>query len=80
MATTYNQIGLAHHEMKDYSKALSFYQKLVQLKLTHLHDSHKDLAVTYNNMALAYSAIEDKLNALLFYQKNTCCSRENCIR
>jgi tetratricopeptide (TPR) repeat protein len=53
-ATTYINLGETYQEMKDYSTALTFYQKCLQIRENKLPKNHPDLGVIYHNLAKLY--------------------------
>ena len=59
-----------HENMKDYSKALEFYQKTLAIQEKYLPENHPDLATTYSNIASVYNIMKDYSKALEFYQKS----------
>ena len=50
MASTYNNIGLVHHNKGEYDKALEHYKKALAIDLKQLGPEHPDLASTYGNI------------------------------
>ncbi|CAF1398625.1 unnamed protein product [Rotaria sordida] len=55
-ALTYINIGETYREMKDYSTALTYFQKGLQICQDNLPKEHPDLAVVYHNLAKLYLA------------------------
>jgi tetratricopeptide (TPR) repeat protein len=51
LAVICNNIGQAYHSMKDYSNALAYYEKALEIEQRSLPSTHPTLAVTYSNMA-----------------------------
>jgi hypothetical protein len=45
---TYNNIGVMHQTMQEYSAALEFYRKTLQIQQKTLPQNHPDLAAIYN--------------------------------
>ena len=55
-ATTYINLGETYREMKDYSTALTYFEKGLEIREKKLPKNHPDLAVVYHNMAKLYLA------------------------
>ncbi|CAF4760967.1 unnamed protein product [Rotaria sp. Silwood2] len=55
-ATTYTNLGETYLEMKDYSMALIYFQKGLEIREQKLPKNHPDLGVIYHNMAKLYLA------------------------
>ena len=55
-ATTYVNLGETYREMKDYTMALTYYQKGMEIREKKLPKNHCDLAVIYHNLAKLYLA------------------------
>ncbi|CAF4341580.1 unnamed protein product, partial [Rotaria sordida] len=56
--------------MGDYSKALEFYGKDLEITTKALPPNHPDLATPYNNIGLVYNNMGDYSKALEFYEKS----------
>ncbi|CAF2102433.1 unnamed protein product [Rotaria magnacalcarata] len=68
IGTQYNNIGMTYYEMKDYSTALSYYEKILHdHKQSHFEVS-SSVATVNNNMGLAYNLMEDHSKALLYHK------------
>jgi tetratricopeptide (TPR) repeat protein len=55
--------------MGEYSKALSYYEKDLEISQKTLPQNHPDLACSYNNIGLVYENIGDFTKALSFYER-----------
>ncbi|CAF3073504.1 unnamed protein product [Rotaria sp. Silwood2] len=53
-ATTYTNLGETYREMKDYSTALSYFEKGLQIHDKKLPENHPGLAVINHNLAKLY--------------------------
>ncbi|CAF4843448.1 unnamed protein product, partial [Rotaria sp. Silwood2] len=53
-ATTYVNLGETYREMKDYSTALTYFEKGLKIREKKLPKNHPDLAVVYHNLAKLY--------------------------
>ncbi|CAF3482114.1 unnamed protein product [Rotaria sp. Silwood1] len=69
LAITYNNIGLIHREMEDYSQAISFFQKSLEIKQKIFTSYHPSLAITYNNIGEINQLMGEFSQALMSYQK-----------
>ncbi|CAF2260812.1 unnamed protein product [Rotaria magnacalcarata] len=59
---------MTYYEMKDYSMALSYYEKILHdHKQSHFEVS-SSVATVNNNMGLAYNLMEDHSKALLYHK------------
>ncbi|CAF4312163.1 unnamed protein product, partial [Rotaria sordida] len=61
--------GGVYKKMGDYSKALEFYEKDLEITKKALPPNHPDLAYSYNNIGLAYFGKGDYSKALSFLEK-----------
>jgi len=52
--------------MYDFSNALSYYQKALEIREKALPSNHPDIAYSYNNIGTVYLKMGDYLNALTF--------------
>ena len=55
--------------MKDFLKALKFYQKTLAIQQQTLRANHPDLLTTYSNIASVYNNMENGTIASEFHQK-----------
>jgi tetratricopeptide (TPR) repeat protein len=55
--------------MGEYSKALSYYEKALEIKQQSLPPNHPDLAISYNNIGTMYMNMRNYSKAGSFYQR-----------
>jgi tetratricopeptide (TPR) repeat protein len=67
MANPYDGIGAVYYSMGDYSKALSYYTKALEIRQQSLPPNHPNLAKSYNNVGLVYENMGEFLKACSFY-------------
>jgi tetratricopeptide (TPR) repeat protein len=60
---------MVYDNMGDYSKALSYYQKDLEISEKALPPNHPDLGASYNNIGVVYDNMGNHLEALLFYER-----------
>ncbi|CAF1190570.1 unnamed protein product [Adineta steineri] len=65
----YCSFGVMFQSMKNYSTALSFYEKSLEISQKCLPCSHPSLAIVYNNIGSIYHIVEEYLRALSYYEK-----------
>ncbi|CAF5142053.1 unnamed protein product, partial [Rotaria sp. Silwood1] len=53
-ATTYINLGETYRKMKDYSTALTYFQRGLEIREKKLPKKHPDLAVVYHNLSKLY--------------------------
>ncbi len=58
LAIIYNNMGVTYYRMKDYSSAIRFYQKSLDIESKSLGSNHPNLADTYHNIAYAFEGLE----------------------
>lgn len=68
VALCYNNIGGVYGRMNE-EKALSYFEKAMQIQESILDSLHPDLAQTYNNVGIEYYKKRDYIKALEFYNK-----------
>jgi tetratricopeptide (TPR) repeat protein len=68
-ATYYNNLGYVKGDQGDYEKALSFYEKALEIRQKTLPPNHPSLATSYNNIGLVYQNMEEYSKAFSFYEK-----------
>ena len=56
--------------MGEYSKALEFYQKSLEINQNILPLNHLEFSIIYNNIGLSHAHIGDHWKALEFYEKS----------
>ncbi|CAF3845736.1 unnamed protein product [Didymodactylos carnosus] len=64
-----NKALRVYNAMGDYSKALDYYEKTLELDLKTLGPNHPSVATTYNNIGGVYNAMGDYSKALDYYEK-----------
>ncbi|CAF1288490.1 unnamed protein product, partial [Rotaria sordida] len=69
LATSYNNIGLVYNNMGEYSKALSSFERSLEIRKIALPANHSDLAASYNNIGMVYDNMGEYSKALSFLQK-----------
>jgi tetratricopeptide (TPR) repeat protein len=81
LASNYDNIGGIYQDMRQYDKALFFYEKALKINEKLLHSNHPELSVTYspanhpsiarayNNIGDVYQQMRQFENALSFYEK-----------
>ncbi|CAF5220644.1 unnamed protein product, partial [Rotaria magnacalcarata] len=68
-ATTYMNLGETYREMKDYTTALTYYQKGLKIREEKLAKTHPDLAVIYHNMSKLYFSTQKYSMAMKYVQQ-----------
>ena len=54
-----NNIGLVYSDLGDYSKALDFYQKALEIRIKILGMNHPLVADSYNNIGVVFFKLND---------------------
>jgi tetratricopeptide (TPR) repeat protein len=70
LAASYNNIGNVYSKMGDYSEALSYNQKALEIYQKTLPQNHPSLATSYNNIGLMYDTMSDYSKALSSFEKS----------
>ena len=70
LATSYGNIGQVYSKMGEYSKALEYYEKSMEIQRKSLPPNHPDLATSYNNIGQVYSNMGEYSKALEYYEKS----------
>ncbi|CAF1299905.1 unnamed protein product [Adineta steineri] len=70
ISTAYSNLALAYTEMKDYTKAIDYEQKALNMELKNAHDTikHPTLAVIYHNLGELYSETNQLNKAMDHFQ------------
>ena len=68
-AITYLNLGETYREIKDYSTALTYFQKGLKIRLEKLSKNHPDLAVVYHNMSKLYFSTRQYSMAMKYVQQ-----------
>ncbi|CAF4523009.1 unnamed protein product, partial [Rotaria sp. Silwood2] len=66
----YNQLGLIKDGQGDYSKAIEFYERALEIRQKTISENSSDLAPAWNNIGMAYSRMGEYLKAVEFYEKS----------
>ena len=66
----FNQLGLVYNEMGEYSKALSSYERLLEIVKVALPPNHPDLATCYNNIGFVNDNMGEYSKALSSYKRS----------
>ncbi len=69
LATSYTCHGSVYVKMGDYSKALSYYEKALEIKEKILPPNHPSLAISYTCHGSVYVEMGDYSKALSYYEK-----------
>ncbi|CAF2104377.1 unnamed protein product [Rotaria magnacalcarata] len=62
-------LGETYREMKDYTAALTYYQKGLKIREEKLAETHPDLAVLYHNMSKLYFSTQKYSMAIKYVQQ-----------
>lgn len=65
----FNELGLIADEMGEYTLALAYYQKSIEMKQKCLPPNHRLLGVAYNNIGEAQRELGEYFNALSSHKK-----------
>jgi len=68
-ARLYHRIGWSYKDLGNYSKAMEYYVKALEIKESKLGKDHPDTAATYCGIALVYNNMGDYDKALKYYEK-----------
>ena len=68
-AQIYNELGLIEDELGNYSAALGFYQRAMDIREQHLPSNHRLLSVSQNNIGEVQRQLGDYSSALKSHQK-----------
>jgi tetratricopeptide (TPR) repeat protein len=69
LSSSYSRIGEVFCKINEYSKALSFHEKALDMQLKSFVPPHPDLGTSYNNIGLVYSKTGDLSKHCLFMKK-----------
>ncbi|CAF4593457.1 unnamed protein product [Rotaria sp. Silwood2] len=65
-----NQLGTVYYRMGEYSKALSSYERSLEIRKIALPPNHPDLAASYEGIGLVYYNMAEYSNALTSYERS----------
>jgi len=65
----YNQLGMVYYNMGEYSKALSSYERSLEIRKIALPPNHPDFAQSYNNIGLVHYNMGEYSKALEYLEK-----------
>ncbi|CAF2633795.1 unnamed protein product [Rotaria sp. Silwood2] len=65
-----HKLGWAYNDMGEYSKALSSYERSLEVRKIVLPPNHPDLATSYNNIGLVYDNMAEYSKALSSYEQS----------
>ena len=68
-ASIFGQIGLIKQELAEYTEAIAYYEKSIELKEKYVSLNDLGLVNSYNNIGLAYESIGEHEKALWFHEK-----------
>ena len=68
-AITQNNIGFVYSEQGNYTQALSYYEKALQIQLQIYGEQHPSVATSYNNIGSVHYEQGDYTRALEYYEK-----------
>lgn len=69
MSHIYNELGLISDEMGDYTLALQYYQKAIELRQKCLPPNHRLLSIAYNNIGVVQTELGEYFSALSSHKK-----------
>lgn len=65
----YNNISVAYDHRGEYAKALSSFEKALEIRQNTLPPNHPALATSYNNIASVYTEMSQYSKARSFHEK-----------
>ncbi|CAF1445093.1 unnamed protein product, partial [Rotaria sp. Silwood1] len=65
-----HKLGWAYYDMGEYSKALSSYERSLEIRKIALPPNHPDLASSYNNIGNVYNKMGEYSKALSSYERS----------
>ncbi|CAF0815761.1 unnamed protein product [Adineta steineri] len=65
----YNELGILYDQTCNYTLALSYYEKAIEIQQKYLPLNHRSLSISYNNMGEVQRQMGDYLNALSTHKK-----------
>ena len=76
LATSYNNIAAVYEQHGRVLKALSFYEKALEILQKTLPPNHPDLATSYNNIAMVYQTWESTQKHFRFTKTHLKCDKK----
>ncbi|CAF3520717.1 unnamed protein product, partial [Rotaria sp. Silwood2] len=67
----YNDIGFTYKEQEDYTKALEFYRKAVDIDEKYLPENHEEIATVWSNIGTVYCQQHILDEALICFERVT---------
>jgi tetratricopeptide (TPR) repeat protein len=64
LASTYNNFGVMYDSMEDYSRALEYFHKALEIQKQYFRGDHPSLAIAYSNIGMTHRALGDYAEAL----------------
>ena len=69
LASTYDNVGVLHKETEDYTKALPYHYKALDIREGICPEKHSSLAISYNNIGKVYFCMGQKEGAWSVFKK-----------
>ena len=69
LASTYNQVGTAYGELKQYTDSLKYLKTALNIRLKHLSEKHSDIAASYCNIGIIYKSTSNLEEAKKYFSK-----------
>ena len=69
LASTYENVGVLHKETEDYTKALPYHYKALDIREGICPEKHSSLAISYNNIGKVYFCMGQKEGAWSVFKK-----------
>merc|ERR1711991_325923 len=68
-AQTYNNLGIVYKSLGEYEKAITYFDKDLQITKDKLGENHVDVAASYNNLGNVYKSLGEYQKAITYYDK-----------
>ena len=69
-ASIFHHLGYVNNSRGEYSKALEYYEKSLEIRKKSLPANHPDVAASYNNIGMVYYSMGEYSKALEYYEKS----------
>ena len=69
-ANIFHQFGCINKDRGEYSKALEYYEKSLEIMKKTLRANHPSLATSYNNIGMVYKSMGEYSKTLEYYEKS----------